>query len=69
MVTLFYLFAGLGQQRIMSSGVYAQEKMLKQEEKMIGRLQELHLDSSMMNVLHMQANLLLDGTSYTSAMI
>ena len=45
----------------MPSGVYAQEKVLKQEEKLIGRLQELQLDSTMVNVLHRQANVLLEG--------
>ena len=49
----------------MPSGVYAQEKVLKQEEKLIGRLQDLQLDSTMVNVMHRQATLLLEGTSHT----
>ena len=58
---MFFFSSGLGQQRIMPSGVYAQEKVLKQEEKLIGRLQELQLDTTLVNVLHRQANLLLEG--------
>ncbi|XP_064624663.1 zinc finger SWIM domain-containing protein 4-like isoform X2 [Lineus longissimus] len=52
---------GLGQQRIMPSGLYAQEKACKQEEKLIAKLQEIHLDTTMVAVLRKQAILLLEG--------
>ena len=38
---------GLGQQRIMPPGVYAQEKAMKQEERLIARLQGLDMDSTL----------------------
>ena len=53
---------GLGQQRLMPSGVYAQEKASKQEEKLIGRLQQMELDTTLVAVLRKQAVLLLEGT-------
>ena len=51
---------GLGQQRVMPSGLYAQEKACKQEERLITRLQEIDLDSALVSVLCYQANLLMD---------
>ena len=45
----------------MPMGVYAQEKVLKQEEKLISRLSDLSLDTTMVGVLHKQANVLLEG--------
>ncbi|XP_013410887.1 zinc finger SWIM domain-containing protein 5 isoform X2 [Lingula anatina] len=52
---------GLGQQRLMPGGVYAQEKACKQEEKLIGRLTEIPLDSTLIAVMRKQAVLLLEG--------
>jgi hypothetical protein len=53
---------GLGQQRLMPSGVYAQEKAMKQERALIASLSSLHMDSTLMAVLRKQAILLLEGS-------
>ena len=45
----------------MPSGLYSQEKACKQEEKLIGRLQEIELDTTLVAVLRKQAVLLLEG--------
>lgn len=50
---------GLGQQRLMPSSSYAQEKAWKQEEKLILKLQDLELDSLLVTTLRKQAELLL----------
>ncbi|XP_064605043.1 zinc finger SWIM domain-containing protein 5-like [Liolophura sinensis] len=52
---------GLGQQRLMPSGLYAQDKTCKQEEKLINKLQEIELDSTLVNVLRKQVTLLIEG--------
>jgi hypothetical protein len=52
---------GLGQQRLMPSGPYAQEKVCKQEERLIARLQEVELDHALVAVLRRQAIVLLEG--------
>lgn len=52
---------GLGQQRIMPAGLYAQEKACKQEDHLISKLQEIELDSCLVTVLRKQALLLLEG--------
>ena len=49
---------GLGQQRLMPQGLYSQEKGLKQEEKLILKLQELNMDSQMMHVFRRQVSML-----------
>ena len=51
---------GLGQQSIMPAGLYSQEKVIRQEERLIARLGELQLDTQLMAVLCRQARLLLD---------
>ena len=51
---------GLGQQSIMPAGLYSQEKVIRQEEKLITRLGELQLDTSLLAVLCRQAGLLLE---------
>ena len=51
---------GLGQQAIMPAGLYSQEKVIRQEEKLIGRLGELQLDSTLLSVVCRQAELLLE---------
>ena len=51
---------GLGQQCIMPAGLYSQEKVIRQEEKLITRLGELQLDPALMAVLCRQSRLLLD---------
>lgn len=52
---------GLGQQRVMPTGVYPQEKAMKQEEALIACLSNLNMDSTLMSVLRKQAVLLLEG--------
>ncbi|XP_065337234.1 zinc finger SWIM domain-containing protein 4-like [Cloeon dipterum] len=52
---------GLGQQRLMPSGPYAQEKVCKQEERLIGRLQQIELDRALVAVLRRQAIVLLEA--------
>ncbi|XP_050297456.1 zinc finger SWIM domain-containing protein 5-like isoform X2 [Anthonomus grandis grandis] len=52
---------GLGQQRVMPVGVYAQEKACKQEDRLIAKLQEIELDNSLVSVLRRQAIILLEG--------
>ncbi|XP_076307460.1 zinc finger SWIM domain-containing protein 5-like isoform X1 [Tachypleus tridentatus] len=56
---------GLGQQRIMPSGVYAQEKACKQEERLITKLQDIELDGTLVAVLRKQAMLLLEGGPFS----
>jgi len=53
--------AGLGQHRLMPPGDYAQEKALKQEEKLIGQLEHLELTNDLIKVLRDQVLWLLDG--------
>ncbi|XP_048760414.2 zinc finger SWIM domain-containing protein 6-like [Ostrea edulis] len=53
----------LGQQRQMPSGLYAQEKACKQEERILSRLQAVQLETSLMEVMRRQADLLLRGGS------
>ncbi|CAH1394075.1 unnamed protein product [Nezara viridula] len=52
---------GLGQQRIMPAGLYAQEKACKQEDRLIAKLQEMEMDNSLVAVLRRQAIVLLEG--------
>ncbi|XP_068083450.1 zinc finger SWIM domain-containing protein 5 [Anabrus simplex] len=52
---------GLGQQRIMPAGLYAQEKSCKQEDRLIAKLQEIELDNTLVAVLRRQAIVLLEG--------
>jgi len=49
---------GLGQQRLMPTGYYAQEKACKQEDRLIAKLQDIELDSILIAVLRKQAMLL-----------
>ncbi|XP_049825387.1 zinc finger SWIM domain-containing protein 5 [Aethina tumida] len=52
---------GLGQQRIMPVGLYAQEKACKQEDRLISKLQDIELDNSLVAVLRRQSIILLEG--------
>lgn len=52
---------GLGQQRVMPEGLYAQEKVCRHEEQLLARLQEVHLDDALVKIFRRQAALLLDG--------
>ncbi|CAH1776046.1 unnamed protein product [Owenia fusiformis] len=52
---------GLGQQRVMPTGLYAQEKSSKHEDKLISKLQDIDLDTTLVAVLRKQTVLLLEG--------
>ncbi|KAK9497995.1 hypothetical protein O3M35_003886 [Rhynocoris fuscipes] len=52
---------GLGQQRTMPPGLYAQEKACKQEDRLIMKLQEIGMDNNLVAVLRRQAIVLLEG--------
>lgn len=54
---------GLGQQRIMPDGLYAQEKVCRNEEQLISKLQEIELDDSLVKIFRKQAVFLLEGSS------
>ncbi|XP_023225369.1 zinc finger SWIM domain-containing protein 4-like [Centruroides sculpturatus] len=56
---------GLGQQRIMPPGLYAQEKACKQEDHLITKLQDIELDGTLVAVLRKQAMLLLEGGPFS----
>ena len=51
---------GMGQQSIMPAGLYSQEKVIRQEERLIQRLGELQLDPTLLSVLCRQGDLLLE---------
>lgn len=58
---------GLGQQRLMPNGHYAQDKAIKQENSLIIKLQDIELDSYLIdNVLRKQAHCLLEGGPYSA---
>ncbi|KAG9329691.1 hypothetical protein JZ751_030056 [Albula glossodonta] len=57
---------GLGQQRNMPEGLYAQEKLSRSEEQLISRLQELPLDHVLLKIFRKQAVLLLEGGPYSA---
>lgn len=52
---------GLGQQRIMPTGIHSQEKACKQEERLLAKLNTIELDSTLFHVLKMETLLLLEG--------
>lgn len=52
---------GMGQQRVMPEGLYAQDKVCRNEEQIIARLQELELDAALVQTLRKQCILLLEG--------
>ncbi|XP_078732970.1 LOW QUALITY PROTEIN: zinc finger SWIM domain-containing protein 5 [Lampetra fluviatilis] len=56
---------GLGQQRTMPEGLYAQEKVGRQEEQLLARLGDLQLTPALIGVLRRQATLLLQGGPYS----
>ncbi|XP_016366036.1 zinc finger SWIM domain-containing protein 6-like [Sinocyclocheilus rhinocerous] len=51
---------GLGQQRIMPDGLYAQEKVCRNEEHLIAKLQEVDLDDTLVKIFRKQAVFLLE---------
>ncbi|KAG8555098.1 hypothetical protein GDO81_017581 [Engystomops pustulosus] len=56
---------GMGQQRLMPEGLYAQDKVCRNEEQIIGRLQELELDAALVQTLRKQCILLLEGGPFS----
>lgn len=52
---------GLGQQRMMQAGVYAQEKAVKQEGKLIAQLEQFELDDVHVEVFRDQVQMLLES--------
>ncbi|XP_008107765.2 zinc finger SWIM domain-containing protein 5 isoform X1 [Anolis carolinensis] len=56
---------GMGQQRVMPEGLYAQDKVWRNEEQIIGRLQELELDAVLVQTLRKQCILLLEGGPFS----
>nr|KAF6381050.1 zinc finger SWIM-type containing 5 [Myotis myotis] len=56
---------GLGQQRVMPEGLYAQDKVCRNEEQLLSRLQELQLDDELVHTLQKQCLLLLEGGPFS----
>uniref|UniRef100_A0A3Q2XD85 Zinc finger SWIM domain-containing protein 6-like n=1 Tax=Hippocampus comes TaxID=109280 RepID=A0A3Q2XD85_HIPCM len=56
---------GLGQQRAMPDGLYAQEKVFRNEEQLLAKLQQLELDDALLNVFRKQAAILLEAGPYS----
>nr|XP_032600682.1 zinc finger SWIM domain-containing protein 6 isoform X2 [Taeniopygia guttata] len=56
---------GLGQQRIMPDGLYAQEKVCQNEEQLISKLQEIELDDTLVKIFRKQAVFLLEAGPYS----
>lgn len=56
---------GLGQQRAMPEGLYAQDKLVRSEEQIIGLLGTLEMGERLVQVLRKQAMLLLEGMHKT----
>ncbi len=52
---------GLGQQRIMPMGLYAQDKACHAEEELIARHNDIPMDSKLVTVLQRQAATLMEG--------
>lgn len=56
---------GMGQQRVMPEGLYAQDKVCRNEEQIIARLQDLELDPVLVQTLRKQCILLLEGEGFS----
>ncbi|XP_065785448.1 zinc finger SWIM domain-containing protein 5 [Muntiacus reevesi] len=56
---------GMGQQRVMPEGLYAQDKVCRNEEQLLSRLQELQLDDELVQTLQKQCILLLEGGPFS----
>uniref|UniRef100_H3DJR2 Zinc finger, SWIM-type containing 5 n=1 Tax=Tetraodon nigroviridis TaxID=99883 RepID=H3DJR2_TETNG len=54
---------GMGQQRIMPEGLYAQDKVCRNEEQIVSKLQELELDPLLVQTLRKQTVQLLEGAA------
>ncbi|XP_019724913.1 zinc finger SWIM domain-containing protein 5 isoform X1 [Hippocampus comes] len=56
---------GMGQQRIMPEGLYAQDKVCRNEEQIVTKLQELELDHVLVQTLRKQAIQLLEAGPFS----
>uniref|UniRef100_A0A7N8WQS5 Zinc finger, SWIM-type containing 5 n=1 Tax=Mastacembelus armatus TaxID=205130 RepID=A0A7N8WQS5_9TELE len=56
---------GMGQQRIMPEGLYAQDKVCRNEEQIVAKLQELELDDLLVQTLRKQALQLLEAGPFS----
>ncbi|KAJ8260841.1 hypothetical protein COCON_G00165640 [Conger conger] len=56
---------GLGQQRVMPDGLYAQEKVCRNEEQLIAKLLEVDLNDALVKIFRKQAVFLLEGGPYS----
>lgn len=56
---------GLGQQRLMPPGFYAQEKACKQEDRLITKLHDIDLDGALVTVMRKQTAKLIDGGPFS----
>uniref|UniRef100_A0A8D2JT04 Zinc finger SWIM-type containing 4 n=1 Tax=Sciurus vulgaris TaxID=55149 RepID=A0A8D2JT04_SCIVU len=56
---------GLGQQRALPEGLYAQDKVVRSEEQLLALLEEVDLDDRLVQVLRKQAGLLLEGGPFS----
>uniref|UniRef100_A0A1A8AJ57 Zinc finger, SWIM-type containing 5 n=2 Tax=Nothobranchius furzeri TaxID=105023 RepID=A0A1A8AJ57_NOTFU len=56
---------GMGQQRIMPEGLYAQDKVCRNEEQIVAKLQELDLDDLLVQTLRKQAIQLLEAGPFS----
>uniref|UniRef100_A0A8C4GV34 Zinc finger, SWIM-type containing 5 n=1 Tax=Dicentrarchus labrax TaxID=13489 RepID=A0A8C4GV34_DICLA len=56
---------GMGQQRIMPEGLYAQDKVCRNEEQIVVKLQELELDDLLVQTLRKQAIQLLEAGPFS----
>ncbi|XP_073936390.1 zinc finger SWIM domain-containing protein 5 isoform X2 [Castor canadensis] len=56
---------GMGQQRVMPEGLYAQDKVCRNEEQLLSQLQELQLDDELVQTLRKQCILLLEGGPFS----
>uniref|UniRef100_A0A667X2C0 Zinc finger, SWIM-type containing 5 n=1 Tax=Myripristis murdjan TaxID=586833 RepID=A0A667X2C0_9TELE len=56
---------GMGQQRMMPEGLYAQDKVCRNEEQIVAKLQELELDDLLVQTLRKQAIQLLEAGPFS----
>ncbi|XP_056912220.1 zinc finger SWIM domain-containing protein 5 isoform X2 [Takifugu flavidus] len=56
---------GMGQQRIMPEGLYAQDKVCRNEEQIVSKLQELELDNLLVQTLRKQTVQLLEAGPFS----
>ncbi|XP_068430654.1 zinc finger SWIM domain-containing protein 6 [Clinocottus analis] len=56
---------GLGQQRVMPDGLYAQEKVCRNEEQLLAKLQEVDLNDALVKIFRKQAAFLLEAGPYS----